>query len=69
MKTSSPNETEESSYSLLVRSAEPKRAVFETIIYGLMILCAVVAILQFVDQRDSLPLASLPVTASVQPIS
>jgi len=61
----SPNEVEESTYSLLVRSNEKKRGMFETIIYTLMILCAVAAIVQFVDQRDSLPLTALPISASV----
>jgi hypothetical protein len=64
-KTQSPNEVEESAYSLLVRSNETKRGMLETIIYSLMILCAIAAILQFVDQRDSLPLAALPMSASV----
>jgi len=41
---------EESTYSLLVRSEEKKRAVFETIVYGLVILSAVAAILQFAEQ-------------------
>jgi len=61
----SPNEVEESTYSLLVRSNEKKRGMFETIIYTLMILCAVAAIVQFVDQRDSPPLTALPISASV----
>ena len=52
MKTSKPvNEAEESTYSLLVRSEEKKRAIFETIVYGLIVLSAVTAILQFADLR------------------
>jgi hypothetical protein len=39
-----------STYSLLVRSEEKKRALFETIVYGLILLSALAAILQFVDQ-------------------
>lgn len=51
MKTNEPNNNvEESTYSLLVRSEEKKRALFETIVYGLVILSAVTAILQFVEQ-------------------
>ena len=66
MKTEpSLNEGDESTYSLLVRSEETKRGIFETIIYSLMILSAVAAILQFADQRDSLPLAALPSSAAV----
>jgi hypothetical protein len=61
MKTNEPlNEAEESIYSLLVRSEEKKRAIFETIIYGLIILSAIAAILQFAAQPDPFPLASLP---------
>lgn len=63
--TQTPNEVEESTYSLLVRSSERKRGFCETIIYSLMILCAVAAILQFVEQRDGLPLSALPISASV----
>jgi hypothetical protein len=61
MKTNEPlNEAEESIYSLLVRSEEKKRAIFEAIIYGLIILSAIAAILQFAAQPDPFPLASLP---------
>ena len=51
MKTSQPNNNlKESTYALLVRSEDRKRALFETIVYGLVILSAVAAILQFADQ-------------------
>ena len=61
MKTNKPlNEGEETTYSLLVRSEEKTRAIFETIIYGLIILSAIAAILQFAAQPDPFPLASLP---------
>jgi hypothetical protein len=51
MKTSpTNNKLEETTYALLVRSEDKKRALFETIVYGLVILSALVAILQFVDQ-------------------
>ena len=51
MKTSQPhNNTEESIYALLVRSEDKKRALLETILYGLVILSALAAILQFADQ-------------------
>ena len=53
------NEIEESTYSLLVRSEEMKRDLFETLVYGLIIVSAVVAILQFSVQPDSLPFSSL----------
>ena len=51
MKTKQTNNNvEESTYALLVRSEDKKRALFETIFYGLVILSALLAILQFVDQ-------------------
>ncbi len=51
MRTSQPdNNVEESTYALLVRSEDKKRALFETIVYGLIILSALAAILQFADQ-------------------
>jgi hypothetical protein len=51
MKTSQTNNnTEESTYALLVRSEDKKRALLETIVYGLVILSALAAILQFADQ-------------------
>jgi hypothetical protein len=66
MKTNKPlNEVEESTYSLLVRSEQKTRAIFETIIYGLIILSAIAAILQFAAQPDTFPLASLPGGAPV----
>jgi hypothetical protein len=50
-KTNDPNQNvEESTYALLVRSQDSKRAFFETIVYGLFILSALAAILQFADQ-------------------
>jgi hypothetical protein len=51
MKRNKPNtKPEESAYALLVRSEEKTRGIFETIVYGLVILSAVAAILQFADQ-------------------
>jgi hypothetical protein len=49
-KISQPNNVEESTYALLVRSEDTKHALFETIVYGLVALSALVAILQFADQ-------------------
>jgi hypothetical protein len=51
MKTNEPHKTmEESTYSLLVRSEEKKRALLETIVYGVVILSAVAAILEFANE-------------------
>jgi hypothetical protein len=52
MKTNQPNNNiEESIYTLLVRSEDKKGALFETIVYGLVMLSALAAILQFADER------------------
>jgi hypothetical protein len=54
MKTSQPSKNvEESTYALLVRSEDKKRAVFETVLYGLVAVGVLVAILQFADQPVS----------------
>jgi hypothetical protein len=51
MKTSQPNNLiEESTYAMLVRSEDKKHALLEMIVYGLVILSALAAILQFADQ-------------------
>jgi hypothetical protein len=66
MKTNqSPNEIRESTYSMLVRSEEKDRSLFETIAYSLTILSAVAAIWQFAAQPVKLPVDALPRTASV----
>ena len=55
MKTNEASKkAEESTYALLERSADKKRAFFETVLYGLIAVGAVVAILQFVDQPVSI---------------
>jgi hypothetical protein len=51
MKTNERKDNvEESTYALFVRSEDKKHALFETIVYGLVILSALAAILQFADQ-------------------
>jgi hypothetical protein len=48
MKTNEPNnKREESTYSLIMRSEENKRSLFEIVVYGVIILSAVAAILEF----------------------
>lgn len=44
---------EESTYALLERSVDKKRALFETVLYGLIVVGALVAILQFTEQPVS----------------
>jgi hypothetical protein len=54
MKTNQTNNNvEESTYALLVRLKDKKRALLETVVYGLIILSALAAILQFTDQPVS----------------
>jgi hypothetical protein len=61
MKTTKLGKThEESTYAMLVRCEERKRGYFETIIYALVVVSAVVAILQFTLQPDPLPLTAIP---------
>ena len=51
MKTNEPdNKREESTYSMLVRSEEKKRSFIEVVVYGLVILSAVAAILEFANE-------------------
>jgi hypothetical protein len=70
MKTNQPdNKIHESIYTLLVRSEEKERSLLETIAYSLLILSAVAAIWQFVQQPINLPLATLPRTASSTQVS
>jgi hypothetical protein len=51
MKTNQPNNNlKESAYPVLLGSEEKKGGLFDAIVYGLVILSAVAAILQFADQ-------------------
>ena len=51
MKTNEPNiKTEESTYSLLVRSEEKRRVLTEAVVYGLIILSAMAAIWEFGEE-------------------
>ena len=51
MKTNEPSsKREESTYALIVRSEEKKRALIEVIVFGLVILSAVTAIVEFADE-------------------
>jgi hypothetical protein len=66
MKTTKSNiKASESTYTLLVRSEEKERSLFETIAYGLFILSSVAAIWQFAQTPVNLPLGAMPRTASV----
>ena len=51
---------EESTYSMLLAGEEKKRGYFETIVYAVVMISAIVAIMQFSLQPSSLPLPTLP---------
>ena len=55
-----------STYALLVRSEEKERGLFETVIYSLLVVSAVIGIWQFAHLRVPTPFASnQPAVASV----
>jgi multidrug resistance efflux pump len=55
MKTNNPSNKVKSTYSLLVQSEEKERNVFETFVYGLIVMSAVVAIWQVAHQPVKVP--------------
>jgi hypothetical protein len=69
MKTNqSPNPVRKSTYALLVRSEEKERGLFETIVYSLLIVSAVIGIWQFAHLRVPSPFAN-SATAATQIVS
>jgi hypothetical protein len=46
-----------STYALLVRSEENDRGIFETFVYGMLVLSAVIGIWQFAHMRVASPFA------------
>ena len=59
MKTNkSLNAARKSTYALLVRSEEKERGLFETFVYSLLVLSAVVGIWQFAHLRIPSPFAN-----------
>ena len=55
-----------STYALLVREEEKERGLFETIVYSLLVVSAVIGIWQFAHLRVPTPFAaSQPAVASV----
>jgi multidrug resistance efflux pump len=55
MKTNNPTHKVKSTYSMLVQSEEKERNVFETLVYGVIVLSAVVAIWQVAHQPVKVP--------------
>ena len=47
-----------STYALLVRAEENDRGLFETFVYGMLVLSAVIGIWQFAHMRVPAPFAS-----------
>lgn len=54
MSEATRKDVEESTYALIERSADKKSAIFETILYGLIAVGAVIAIVQFIEQPFSM---------------
>ena len=69
MKTNQPNPVRKSTYALLVRSEEKERGLFETVIYSLLVLSAVIGIWQFAHLRVPSPFANTPQNAATQTVS
>ena len=64
MKTSNPSTKVKSTYSMLVQSEEKERNLFETLVYGVIVLSAVAAIWQVAHQPVKVPFTDKQ-TASV----
>jgi hypothetical protein len=58
-----------STYAMLVHSEEKERGLFETFIYGLLVLSAVVGIWQFAHLRVPAPFANTDHNATTQVVS
>ena len=70
MKTNqSRNQVKKSTYALLLQSEEKERGLFETIVYGLLILSAVIGIWQFAHLRIPSPFANTERTTATQVVS
>jgi hypothetical protein len=54
---------------MLVRSEEKERGLFETLIYGLLVVSAVVGIWQFAHLRTPTPFANTPQTEAAAVVS
>lgn len=65
----SPNAVRKSTYALLVRSEEKERGLFETIVYGLLVLSTVIGIWQFAHVRIPSPFANYERAAATEVVS
>ena len=57
MKTNIPSTKAKSTYSMLVQSEEKERNLFETLVYSVIVMSAVVAIWQVAHQPVRVPFA------------
>jgi hypothetical protein len=70
MKTNnSLNPVRKSTYALLVRSEEKERGLFETCIYSLLVVSAVIGIWQFAHLRIPTPFANTTPAPATQLVS
>ena len=63
------NQVKKSTYALLLQSEEKERGLFETLIYGMLIMSAVIGIWQFAHLKVASPFASAEGTAVIESVS
>ncbi|HVF73239.1 MAG TPA: hypothetical protein VM940_16675 [Chthoniobacterales bacterium] len=67
MKTNQArNQVKKSTYAMILQSEEKERGLFETLIYSLLVLSAVVGIWQFAHLRIPTPFANTERAAATQ---
>ena len=69
MKTNQSRNQVKSTYALLVQSEEKERGLFETIVYSLLVLSAVIGIWQFAHLRVPSPFANTERTPAAEVVS
>lgn len=69
MKTNQTLNPRKSTYALLVRSEEKERGLFETCIYSLLVVSAVIGIWQFAHLRIPTPFADKQAAPATQVVS
>ena len=69
MKSNQSRNQVKSTYALLLQSEDKEHGVFETIIYSLLVLSAVIGIWQFAHLRVASPFGSAERTALIETVS
>lgn len=70
MKTNhSRNQVKKTTYAMLLQSEEKERGLFETLIYSLLVVSAVVGIWQFANIRIPTPFANNDRPAATQVVA